>query len=250
MSRKLFEIKNLKVLVEDKLVLKGINLTMKSGEVHAIMGRNGSGKSTLAFALMGHPKYKIQSGEILFDGERINDWAPEERARKGLFLAFQNPVSIPGVSVANFVRSAIRAVRGKELSPKELRSRIKEEATALQIPHRFLARSVNDGFSGGEKKRLEMLQMRLLEPKVAILDETDSGLDIDALKLVAERVEALRSPDRAILLITHYQRMLNYVRPDHVHVLLDGKIVKSGDAGLALDLEKKGYEWLESTNLG
>lgn len=241
----LFEIIDLEVSVENKTVLKGINLTINKGEVHALMGRNGSGKTTLSFTLMGHPKYKITRGSILLNGEDITDLSPDERAKKNLFLAFQYPMAVPGVSVANFLRTSIRAVRGDELSSKEVRTLIKDEAKNLGIPDEFLTRSLNEGFSGGEKKKLETLQLRVLQPKVAILDETDSGLDIDALRTVSENIENIRTNERAILLITHYQRMLNYIKPDYVHVLMDGKIVRSGTSELALELEEKGYEWIQ-----
>lgn len=244
MSVPLFEIKNLSVGVEGKEILHDFSLCLRAGEVHAMMGRNGSGKTTLAFTLMGHPKYEVLSGKILLNGEDITQLSPEERAKKRLFLAFQYPVAIPGVTVANFLRTSLRAVRGEELKPKEVRQLIKREIEALHIPESFLTRFLNDGFSGGEKKRLETLQMRLLEPTVAILDETDSGLDIDALRNVAESIEALRSPKRAILLITHYQRMLDYIKPDKVHVLMEGEVRKSGGPELAKTLEEKGYEWL------
>jgi len=242
----LFEIIDLSVSVEGKSVLKGLSLKVNAGEVHALMGRNGTGKTTLSYTLMGHPKYQRTSGKVVLDGEDINEMTPDERARKRLFLAFQYPVAIPGVSVANFLRSSIRAVRKDEVSAKETRQLIKKELKELDIPESFMTRSLNEGFSGGEKKRLEMLQMRLLQPKMAVLDETDSGLDIDALKLVAEKVNALRSKDRGILIITHYQRLLDYIKPDQVHVLMDGKIVKSGNADLALELEDKGYDWLSN----
>ncbi len=242
-----FEVRDLNVSVEGKHVLKGVNLTMKPGEVHAIMGRNGSGKTSMANTLMGHPRYKVESGSVWLDGEEITAMPANERAKKRLFLGFQYPVAIPGVSVANFLRSSLRAVRGEEVPSKEYRKLILAEMKSLNVPESFLARSLNDGFSGGEKKRLETLQMRLLQPKVAILDETDSGLDIDALKSVSESIENLRSSQRAFLLITHYQRMLNYIRPDFVHVFMDGKIVKSGGPELARELEERGYDWIENT---
>lgn len=242
----LFEIQDLKASVENKQVLKGVSLRMKAGEVHAIMGRNGSGKTSMAHTLMGHPRYRVDSGRIILDGEEITDLPAHERARKRLFLGFQYPVAIPGVSVANFLRSSLRSVRGAEVPSKEYRKLILAEMKALSVPEAFLSRSLNDGFSGGEKKRLETLQMRLLQPKVAILDETDSGLDIDALRTVSESIENLRSPQRAILLITHYQRMLNYIRPDFVHVFMDGRIIRSGGPELARELEDRGYDWLEA----
>lgn len=241
----LLEIKNLKVEVEGKLVLKGVNLTIRPGEVHAIMGKNGSGKTTLSNTLMGHPKYKVIEGDILLDGESILALAPDERAKKRMFLAFQYPVAIPGVTVAQFLRNSILSVRGKEIEPKNVRKLIKEEMLKLDIPDSFMTRSLNDGFSGGEKKRLETLQLRLLQPKMMILDETDSGLDIDSLRRVSESIDQQRGGLRGILLITHYQRMLSYVKPDFVHVFLEGKIARSGGADLALELEERGYEWLE-----
>lgn len=242
MSQPVFEVRDLRVSVDGKDVLKGVSLKVSRGEVHALMGRNGSGKTTLSYTLMGHPRYKVTGGQVLLDQEDILSLETHERARKRLFLAFQYPVVVPGVSVANFLRTSVRAVRGDEIPAKELRQLIKKECEGLGIPESFLTRSLNEGFSGGEKKRLETLQMRLLQPKMAILDETDSGLDIDALKTVSESIEKLRGSERGILLITHYQRMLNYIRPDFVHVFSDGKIVKSGGPDLALELESQGYE--------
>lgn len=243
-NRILLDVQDLHVSVEGKPVLKGISLQIRAGEVHAIMGRNGSGKTTLSHTIMGHPRYEVTGGKIILDGEDITSLAPHERARRRLFLAFQYPVGIPGVNVGNFLRTSVRAVRGEEVDLKAVRKLIRDEASQLGVDESFLKRSLNDGFSGGEKKRMETLQMRILQPKVAILDETDSGLDIDSLKKVSESIEALRDPERGILLITHYQRMLNYIRPDKVHVLLDGRIVKSGCALLAEELEQKGYDWL------
>ncbi len=240
----IFEIQDLHVSVEGKPVLKGLTLEISPGEVHALMGRNGCGKTTLSHTIMGHPKYEITSGRILLSGEDLAGLSPDERARKRLFLAFQYPVGVPGVTVANFLRSSLKAVRGAEVPPNEVRKLIKKELVALGIPESFMTRSLNDGFSGGEKKRLETLQMRLLQPKMAILDEADSGLDIDALRTVSENIDSLRSLERGILLITHYQRMLNYIRPDFVHVLMDGRIVKSGGPELAQLLEEKGYDWV------
>lgn len=239
------DIQNLHVTVDGKEVVKGISLKIQAGEVHAIMGRNGSGKTTLSHALMGHPKYTITSGKILLNGEDITVLPPEERAKKRMFLAFQYPVAIPGVTVANFLRTSVRSVRGDEVPAKEFRALVKKELAALKIPESFMTRALNDGFSGGEKKRLETLQMKLLQPSFAVLDETDSGLDIDALRTVSETIDAMRSPERGILLITHYQRMLNYIKPDHVHVLLGGKIVKTGGSELALELEERGYDWIQ-----
>jgi Fe-S cluster assembly ATP-binding protein len=241
----LLEIRDLSVEVENKEVLKGVNLVINPGEVHAIMGKNGSGKTTLSHAIMGHPKYKVLRGDILLQGESLLGLPPDERARRRLFLAFQYPVAIPGVTVAQFLRSAIMSVRKGEVEPKNVRKLIKEEMLKLDIPDSFMTRFLNEGFSGGEKKRLETLQLRLLQPKMMVLDETDSGLDIDSLKRVSESIESARGTDKAILLITHYQRMLSYVKPDFVHVFLDGRIVKSGGASLALELEERGYEWLE-----
>lgn len=240
----LFELKDLKVSVEGQEVLKGINLSISAGEVHAFMGPNGSGKTTLSYVLMGHPRYKVESGKILFEGEEIQGLGPDERARKGMFLGFQYPISIPGLSVANFLRSSIRSVRGDEIPKKEVRQRIKQELEKLQIPESFMTRSLNEGFSGGEKKKMEVLQLRLLEPKLGILDETDSGLDIDALKCVAQGISDMRGSNRSFLLITHYQRLLDHIKPDHVHILMDGLLVKSGGAQLAKRLEEKGYEWI------
>ncbi|MBI3018974.1 MAG: Fe-S cluster assembly ATPase SufC [Deltaproteobacteria bacterium] len=239
-----FEIKDLHVSVEGKEILKGLNLKINEGEVHALMGRNGSGKTTLSHTIMGHPKYVVTGGEILCDGENILSLKPHERAQRRLFLAFQYPVAIPGVSVGNFLRASMKAVRGGEIPIKEFRTLLKEKLKLLDMPDGVLSRYVNDGFSGGEKKRLEILQMALLEPKVAILDETDSGLDIDALTIVSDGINRLRDGKRSMLVITHYQRLLNYVKPDFVHVLMDGQIVRSGGPDLALTLEAKGYEWI------
>jgi Fe-S cluster assembly ATP-binding protein len=246
----LFEIQDLHVSVEGKQVLKGVNLIVHKGEVHAIMGRNGTGKTTLSYTLMGHPKYEITQGKILMNGEDITTLPPEERARKRLFLAFQYPVAIPGVSVASFLRASMKSVRSGELQPSQFRAVIKEELKKLNVPEAFMTRSLNEGFSGGEKKRLETLQLRLLQPKMAILDETDSGLDIDALRVVSENLENYRSREngggeRGMLVITHYQRMLNYVKPDVVHVFGSGKILMTGGPELALKLEEKGYDWVE-----
>jgi Fe-S cluster assembly ATP-binding protein len=242
----LLEIVDLHVNVEDKEILKGVNLTINAGEIHAIMGRNGSGKSTLSYALMGHPRYKVTSGQMLYKGQEISEMSPDQRAKLGLALAFQYPVSIPGVSVSNFLRKTVNAVRGRDIPVKEFRLELKALMAKLGVKDEFLSRYVNDGFSGGEKKRLEILQLSMLNPSLAILDETDSGLDIDALKTVSEGVNALSKADTAILLITHYQRMLNYVQPQFVHVFQDGKIVASGGSELALELEDRGYEWVTS----
>lgn len=241
----LFEIEDLHVSVEGKEVLKGVNLTIRRGETHGMMGRNGSGKTTLAHTLMGHPKYEVTQGRILLKGEDITDLKADERAKRRLFLAFQYPIAIPGVSVGNFMRTAIKAVRGNEVPLREFRKLLREKMDILDMDESFAARYVNDGFSGGEKKRLEILQMALLQPEVAVLDETDSGLDIDALRIVSEGINRLRGPELGVLLITHYQRMLNYVRPDYVHVMMDGRIVRSGGSELSEMLEEKGYEWVE-----
>ncbi len=243
-------IKNLHVNVEGTEILKGVNLTIKSGEVHAVMGPNGTGKSTLAYALMGHPKYKITAGEATLDGESLLDLAPDERSKLGLFLAFQYPIAVPGVSVANFLRMAINAHRkvrdpeDKGISIPEFRKMLKEKMALLEMNESFAGRYLNDGFSGGEKKRVEILQMATLEPKFSILDETDSGLDIDALKIVADGVNTISKKDQGILVITHYQRILNYIKPDFVHVMLNGTIAESGGPEMALRLEEEGYEWL------
>jgi len=244
------EIINIHVSVEGKEILTGVNLKIQQNEVHAIMGPNGTGKSTLAYTLMGHPAYKVTKGEILFNGKNIVQLSTEERSRLGLFLAFQYPVSIPGVSVANFLRTALNARRRAEdpqdkgISILEFRKLLTEKMDFLKIDPAFASRYLNEGFSGGEKKRTEVLQMAILKPSIAILDETDSGLDIDALKIVSEGVNALRSHDMGILVITHYQRILNYIKPDQVHIMIDGRIVESGDAELALHLEEQGYEWV------
>ncbi len=242
-------IKNLHVRVEDQEILKGIDLEVRAGEVHAIMGPNGSGKSTLANVLAGREDYEVTEGEIWFKGQNLLDMDVDERAHAGLFLAFQYPVEIPGVSMATFLRSAVNAVRKargeEELSPVQVLKLIREKLKMLDMDESVLKRSLNEGFSGGEKKRNEMLQMALLEPTLAILDETDSGLDIDALKIVADAVNKLRSPERAFIVVTHYQRLLNYIVPDHVHVLYNGRIVRSGGKELALELEERGYDWIK-----
>ncbi len=242
-------IKNLHASIDDKEILKGINLQVKAGEVHAIMGPNGSGKSTLASVITGKEDYEVNKGSITLEGEDLEDLAPEERAHQGIFLSFQYPVEIPGVSVTNFIKTAINAsrkARGLEDMPaKEMLKLIREKAELLEIDRKFLSRSLNEGFSGGEKKRNEIFQMAMLAPKLAILDETDSGLDIDALRIVANGVNKLRSKDNAIIVITHYQRLLEHIVPDYVHVLHNGKIVKSGTKELALELEAKGYDWIK-----
>ena len=245
----MLEIENLHATVDGKPILNGVDLTINKGEVHSIMGPNGSGKSTLAQVLAGHTKYEVTNGEVLYDGRDLLDMAPEERAAAGVFLAFQYPVEIPGVTMNYFLKSALNAVRkarGDEpFDAVEFLELIKERAKLVDIDEKLLQRAVNEGFSGGEKKRNEIFQMAVLEPKLGILDETDSGLDIDALKIVADGVNKLRRPDRAFLVITHYQRLLNYIVPDFVHVLLDGRIVKSGGKELALELEEKGYAGIE-----
>jgi len=248
----MLSIKNLHAKVEDKDILKGINLEVKAGEVHAIMGPNGSGKSTLSSVIAGNENYEVTDGEIILEGEDIGELAPEERAHKGVFLSFQYPVEIPGVSVTNFMKTAINETRkanGQEEMPaNEMLKLIREKSELLEIDRKFLSRSLNEGFSGGEKKRNEIFQMAMLEPKIAILDETDSGLDIDALRIVANGVNKLRSKDNAVIVITHYQRLLDYIVPDYVHVLYKGKIVKSGGKELALELEEKGYDWIKAEN--
>jgi Fe-S cluster assembly ATP-binding protein len=245
----MLQIKNLHASVEDKDILKGINLTVKAGEVHAIMGPNGSGKSTLASVITGKEEFEVTKGEIIFEEVDISEMDPEERAHKGIFLSFQYPVEIPGVSVTNFIKTAInenlKAKGQKDMPASEMLKLIKEKADLLEIDRKFLSRSLNQGFSGGEKKRNEIFQMAMLNPKLAILDETDSGLDIDALKIVANGVNKLKSNDNAVILITHYQRLLDYIVPDFVHVLMDGKIVKSGTKELAYELEEKGYDWIK-----
>jgi Fe-S cluster assembly ATP-binding protein len=248
----MLSIKNLHASIEDKEILKGINLEIKAGEVHAIMGPNGSGKSTLSAVIAGNETYEVTEGTVFLDGEDLADLAPEERAHKGVFLSFQYPVEIPGVSVTNFIKTAInesRKANGKEDMPaNEMLKLIREKSELLEIDRKFLSRSLNEGFSGGEKKRNEIFQMAMLEPKIAILDETDSGLDIDALRIVANGVNKLKSENNAVLLITHYQRLLDYIVPDFVHVLYNGKIVKSGGKELALELEERGYDWIKAEN--
>jgi Fe-S cluster assembly ATP-binding protein len=244
----MLEISNLTATAGDKDILKGINLTVNAGEVHAIMGPNGSGKSTLAQVLAGHPSYEVTGGTVQFEGEDLLELAPEERAHKGVFLAFQYPIEIPGVSNAYFLRSAYNAMRvargGEEVDPMEFLDVMEEKLKIVEMDDVMLSRSVNMGFSGGEKKRNEILQMAVLEPKLAILDETDSGLDIDALRVVAGGVNKLRRPDNAAIVVTHYQRLLNYIVPDFVHVLAGGRIIRSGGKELAFELEEKGYDWL------
>ncbi|KTD56873.1 component of SufBCD complex, ATP-binding component of ABC superfamily [Legionella sainthelensi] len=247
----MLKIKNLNVSVNGQAILKGIDLQVNAGEVHAIMGPNGSGKSTLSKVLAGHPSYQVTDGEISYLGQDLNPLPPEERARAGVFLSFQYPVEIPGVTNINFLKASVNAVRkgqGKDtLDAIEFLTFIREKCQLLEMDESFLYRSINEGFSGGEKKRNEILQMAALEPKLAILDETDSGLDIDALRIISHGVNAMRSPQRSIILVTHYQRLLDYIEPDFIHVLVNGRIILSGDKSLALELEKKGYSWLEET---
>tara|TARA_B100000900_G_scaffold413741_1_gene438452 strand:- start:401 stop:1156 length:756 start_codon:yes stop_codon:yes gene_type:complete len=245
----MLQIKDIHAKIDEKSILNGINLEIKPGEVHAIMGPNGSGKSTLASVITGKEEYEITKGDILFEKESLEDISPEERAHKGIFMSFQYPIEIPGVTITNFLKTAInetKKARGeKEMSAKDMLKMLREKSNMLEIDGKFLSRSINDGFSGGEKKRNEIFQMAMLEPKLAILDETDSGLDIDALKIVANGVNKLRSKKNAIMVITHYQRLLDYIVPDYVHVLFNGKIVKSGTKDLALELEEKGYDWIK-----
>lgn len=247
------EIKNLHVTIDDQHILKGVDLLVKQGEIHALMGPNGSGKSTLAYTLAGHPFYEPTAGQVIFGGEDLLDMDPDERSRAGLFLAFQYPVAVPGVTVANFLRQAINARRkaddpdDKGISIPAFRRLLKEKMDELNIDHKFAGRYLNDGFSGGEKKRAEILQMAVLEPKIAIMDETDSGLDIDALRVVSEGALALQQRHgMGMLVITHYQRLLDYIKPDRVHVMLDGRIVESGGPEIALELEEKGYDWVRT----
>ena len=243
-------IKNLHVTIDDNQIIKGLNLTVKQGEVHAIMGPNGTGKSTLAYTVMGHPNYNITEGDILIDGKSVLEMAADERSRAGIFLAFQYPVSIPGVTVANFLRTAINARRRHADPPKddisvlEFRKLLKSKMDLLEMDYSFGGRYLNEGFSGGEKKRTEVLQLAVLEPAFAILDETDSGLDIDAIRIVSEGVNAIKGPNMGVMVITHYQRILNYIKPDFVHIMFEGRIVESGGRELALQLEESGYDWV------
>jgi Fe-S cluster assembly ATP-binding protein len=245
----MLEIKNLHAVIEGKEILKGINLNVKAGEVHAIMGPNGSGKSTLASVIAGNETYEVTEGDVILENESVLELSPDERAHKGVFLSFQYPIEIPGVSTTNFIKTAINEKRKangqEELPAKDMLKLIREKSSLLEMDRKFLSRSLNEGFSGGEKKRNEIFQMAMLEPKLAILDETDSGLDIDALKIVANGVNKLKSEDNAVIVITHYQRLLDYIIPDFVHVLYNGKIVKSGSKELAYELEEKGYDWVK-----
>jgi len=249
----MIKIKNLHASVEGNEILRGIDLEINTGEVHAIMGPNGSGKSTLANVLAGHEGFEVTEGEVIFEGKKLLDMAPEERARDGVFLAFQYPIEIPGISNATFLKTAINEIRKahdqEEISAKEFLERTRKYAKLLNMPDNLISRSVNSGFSGGEKKKNEIFQMLMLNPKLALLDETDSGLDIDALKIVSEGVNHFRSKENAVLLVTHYQRLLNYIVPDFVHVLSNGKIIKSGGKELAYELEEKGYDWIKNEEL-
>ncbi|MEN3326253.1 MAG: Fe-S cluster assembly ATP-binding protein [Acidobacteriota bacterium] len=250
----MLEIKNLRAGIEGREILKGINLTINAGEIHAIMGPNGSGKSTLAKVLAGHPQYEVLGGEVIYEGRNLLEMAPDERAREGVFMAFQYPIEVPGVSNAQFLRLAYNEKRKhlgeEELDPLEFKDLLKERAKVVEMDASFMTRSVNEGFSGGEKKRNEILQMAVLEPKLAVLDETDSGLDIDALRIVANGVNQLFTPENAIIVVTHYQRLLNYIVPHFVHVLADGLIAREGGKELALELEAKGYDWIRTVDKG
>jgi Fe-S cluster assembly ATP-binding protein len=250
----MLEIKNLRAGIDGREILKGINLTVNKGEIHAIMGPNGSGKSTLAKVLAGHPQYEVISGEIIYEGRNLLEMAPDERAREGVFMAFQYPIEVPGVSNAQFLRLAYNEKRKhlgeEELDPLEFKDLLKERAKVVEMDASFMTRSVNEGFSGGEKKRNEILQMAVLEPKLAVLDETDSGLDIDALRIVANGVNQLFTPENAMIVVTHYQRLLNYIVPHFVHVLADGLIAREGGKELALELEAKGYDWIKTVDKG
>jgi Fe-S cluster assembly ATP-binding protein len=243
-SRSTLEIHDLHVAVDEREILKGVNLAVNEGEVHALMGPNGAGKSTLGNAIMGHPRYVVTRGDIVYRGESVLGWSPDQRARAGLFLSFQYPTAIPGVTMVNFLRQAVNAVRGEDMHPREFRSLLTEKMKLLKVPDEMARRYLNEGFSGGEKKKAEILQLGVLRPRIAILDETDSGLDVDALRTVAEGVNALAGPELGILIITHYNRILNYIRPQVVHVLIEGRVVRSGGAELANEIEERGYDWL------
>lgn len=247
-STRELRIENLHSKVENREILKGVNLTIRPGEVHAIMGPNGSGKSTLAYSLMGHPGYEVTEGHVYVDGTDVIGMDANDRAKEGIFLAFQYPHSIPGVTMANFLRTAVNSIRPAPVSPREFRATLREQMSLLKMDDSFAGRYVNEGFSGGEKKRAEILQMAMLQPKYAVLDETDSGLDIDALRIVADGVNALLGPEMGVLVITHYQRLLDYITPDFVHVLVNGQIVREGGPELALELERQGYEQFEAGN--
>ena len=240
----MLKIENLHVEIDGNEIVKGLDLEVGKGEIHAIMGPNGSGKSTLANVLMGHPRYEVTDGSVTFEGEDVLELEPDERAKLGMFLAFQYPSEVPGVSVANFLRTAVNSVREEELSPMEMYRLLQEKMSVMQMDPKFAERYLNEGFSGGEKKRNEILQMLMLDPTLAIMDETDSGLDIDALQVVARGVNELRGPEFSAVIITHYQRILRYIQPDRVHVMLDGRLVTSGGKELALELEEKGYDWV------
>ena len=240
----MLKIENLRAEIDGQEIVKGLDLEVGKGEIHAIMGPNGSGKSTLSNVLMGHPRYEVTGGSVTFQGEDVLEMEPDERAKLGMFLAFQYPSEVPGVSVANFLRTAVNSVREEELSPMEMFRLIQDKMKVMQMDPKFAERYLNEGFSGGEKKRNEILQMLMLEPKLAIMDETDSGLDIDALQVVSKGVNELRGPEFSAVIITHYQRILRYIEPDHVHVMLDGRLVTSGGKELALELENKGYDWV------
>lgn len=244
MSTPILEIKDLHVEVEGKEILKGVNLSIPRGEVHVIMGPNGSGKSTLSYTLLGHPRYVVTKGDILLDGESVLGLSTDERTRKGMFLSFQSPVAIPGVTVNNFMRQVLKNIRGEEVNFKEFRAEMKSAMESLKMREDFARRYVNDGFSGGERKRNEILQMSMMAPQFAVLDEIDSGLDIDALRIIAENIEMLRTPERSMLLITHYQRLLNHLTIDRVHVYKDGQVIQSGGRELAQKLEAEGYDWV------
>ncbi|HEX2022550.1 MAG TPA: Fe-S cluster assembly ATPase SufC [Candidatus Thermoplasmatota archaeon] len=248
MTKPELEIQDLHVSVDGKPILKGLDLTVERGEVHALMGPNGSGKSTLSYTLMGHPRYEVTKGDVLVRGESVLEAPPDERARKGLFLAFQYPMTIPGVTVQNFLRAAYNGAKSKDLTPLEFNMILLEKMRKLNVDATFARRYVNEGFSGGEKKRLEVLQMAVLEPTVAVLDEPDSGLDIDAVRVVADGINAFHTRENGVLIITHYQRILNYVKPTRVSVILDGRVVKDGGPELALALEEKGYDWLRPSS--
>jgi Fe-S cluster assembly ATP-binding protein len=240
------EIRDLHVSIEDKEILKGVNLTIAQGQIHALMGPNGAGKSTLGNTIMGHPRYRVTSGDIRFRGESILGRTPDQRARSGLFLSFQYPTAIPGVTMVNFLRQAVNAVRGEDMRSSQFLSLLREKQQLLKVPDDMVRRYLNEGFSGGEKKKAEILQLGILQPAIAVLDETDSGLDVDALRTVAEGVNALSGPNLGILIITHYNRILNYIKPDVVHVMIDGRVVRSGGADLATEIENRGYDWLMS----